>query len=135
MAQAREDAARDLAELRAAFEAQIAAAEDARAALQARAERAEAELQRALAGRDQAPERPPGTTPTPGTTPPAPSGNLAKSNYERRTSRSGAAQAATSATRSPTISAAEWRVRNSEALNTYIMFLGGQGMPAARIRW
>jgi hypothetical protein len=53
----REDAARDQAELRAAFEAQIAAAQDARAALQARAERAEAELQRALADRDQAPEK------------------------------------------------------------------------------
>ncbi len=50
-------AARDQAELRAAFEAQIAAAENARAALQARAERAEAELQRALADRDQAPEK------------------------------------------------------------------------------
>jgi hypothetical protein len=54
----REDPARDQAELRAAFEAQIAAAEDARAALQARAERAKADLQRALASRDQPPEKP-----------------------------------------------------------------------------
>ena len=51
---AREDAARDQAGLRSAFEARIAAAEDARAALQARAEHAEAELQRARAKGDKA---------------------------------------------------------------------------------
>ena len=67
MTQARQDAARDQAGLRAAFEAQIAAAEDARAALQARAEHAEAELQRARANRDKAagqasPEQPAGAT-------------------------------------------------------------------------
>ena len=43
VAQARQDAARDQAELRAGLEAQIAAAEEARAGLQARAEQAEAE--------------------------------------------------------------------------------------------
>ena len=52
--QVREDAARDQAELRAAFEARIAAAEDARAGLEARAEHAEAELQRARAEGDKA---------------------------------------------------------------------------------
>jgi hypothetical protein len=55
----REDAARRQAELRAAFEDQLAAAGDARAALQARAERAEAELQHVLTDRDQAPEKAP----------------------------------------------------------------------------
>ena len=59
MAQAREDAARDQAGLRPAFEARLAAAEDARATLQARAERAEAELQRALADQTRRPRRPP----------------------------------------------------------------------------
>jgi hypothetical protein len=53
----REDAARDQAELRAVFEDQLAAAEDARAALQVRAERAEAKLQRVLADRDQAAQK------------------------------------------------------------------------------
>ena len=42
--------ARDQAELRAGLEAQIAALEEARAGLQARAEQAEAELQRARTG-------------------------------------------------------------------------------------
>ena len=44
VAQARRDAERDQAELRAGLEAQIAAAVDARAGLQARAEQAEARL-------------------------------------------------------------------------------------------
>ena len=61
--QARQDAARDQAGLRAAFEARIAAAEDARAALQARAEHAEAELQRARAEGDKRPARPPRDSP------------------------------------------------------------------------
>ncbi len=52
--QIRQDAARDQAEQKAEFEAQLAAAEDARAGLQARAEHVEAELQRARADRDQA---------------------------------------------------------------------------------
>ena len=65
--QVREDAARDQDGLRAGFEAQIAAAEDARAALQARAEHAEAELQRARAegdkaARQAAPGQPAGAT-------------------------------------------------------------------------
>jgi hypothetical protein len=50
VAQARQDAARDQAELRAGLEAQIAALEEAQAGLQARAEQAEAELQRARTG-------------------------------------------------------------------------------------
>ncbi len=54
VAQVREDAARDQAGLRAALEARIAAAAEARAGFQARAEHAEAELQRARADRDQA---------------------------------------------------------------------------------
>jgi colicin import membrane protein len=55
MAHLREDARRQQAELRATFEAQLAAVEDARGKLQARAERAEAELQRTRADREQAP--------------------------------------------------------------------------------
>jgi hypothetical protein len=54
VAQIRGDAARDQAELRAAFEAQIAAAEDARA------EHTAAELERARAGRDQGAGQAPG---------------------------------------------------------------------------
>ena len=53
LAQVREDAARDQAGLRAALEARIAAAAVARDGFQARAEHAEAELQRARADRDQ----------------------------------------------------------------------------------
>ena len=52
MAQVRQDAARDQAGLRAALEARIAAAVEARDGFQARAEHAEAELQRARADRD-----------------------------------------------------------------------------------
>ena len=44
VAQARQEAVRDQAELRAGLEAQIAAAEEVRAGLQARAEQAEARL-------------------------------------------------------------------------------------------
>jgi hypothetical protein len=66
-AQIRENATREQAELQAAFEAKVAAAEDANASLRARAERAEAELERARAERDSAagqatPGRPGGAT-------------------------------------------------------------------------
>jgi hypothetical protein len=54
VAQVRGDAARDQAGLRQALEARIAAAAEARDGFQARAEQAEAELQRVRADRDQA---------------------------------------------------------------------------------
>ena len=85
-AQVREDAAPDQARLPAASEAQIAAAENARARPQARARHAEAELQRARADRDQTAGQAGLGQPTGPNRRRRSPGNLAKSNYQRRTS-------------------------------------------------
>ncbi len=106
-ARLREDAAPDQARPPTAPEAQIAAAENARAGPQARTRHAEAELQHARADRDQTAGQARLGQPTSLTRSPRSPGNSATSNYQRRTSRSvrartptrGSAQLPISATR------------------------------------
>ena len=131
-AQVREDPAPDQARPPAAPGAQIAAAKNARARPQARTRHAEAEPQRARADCDQTAGQASPGQPTSPTRPPRSPGNLATSNYQRSTSRSGRSPLRSTTMPQPFRSAVtcahrSWRI-------TVFVLLGDRARPAVRGR-